>query len=233
MSSIHDPAAEAAAWLAEAWTTGNPLATLPPGLAPLDVAAGEDIAAALLEALGQPPVGLRLGPSGLVGPLLAGRLVANRTPIALAGLRHARVSAAVVGVLAAALAPDDTTAPVFARLHPALDVAASRFAAPPADAAQATADLAGLGMLVLGPGQAVAPGVERVALAEGRRRPAGAPSDLAARLGTAAAEARARGGLPAGALLCVAGLTVPVAPGPGQSLCAILSALGRARADFV
>jgi hypothetical protein len=70
-------------------------------------------------------------------------------------------------------------------------------------------------------------------LAEGRRRPAGEARDLEAALGAAAVAARALGGLPKGALLCVAGLSGAVVPRSGQSLSAVLSALGRARADFV
>ncbi|WP_431283997.1 hypothetical protein ACQW02_04115 [Humitalea sp. 24SJ18S-53] len=230
MSEV-DTADEAARWLAEAWTTGNPLAALPPGLAPRDTEAAEEIAAALLTSLGQPPVGLRLL-AGMVGPLLAGRLIAGGTPIALAGLRHPVATAAVAGVLAAPLEEGATTPPVFASLHAAVDIAATRFGTPPTDPAQTIADLAGLGMVVLGPAMRVAPGDTPIALAPGRTRPAGIAHDLAGLFATAAAEARARGGLPVGAMLLVAGLSPPVTPVAGLRLTCAGGALGRARADF-
>ncbi|PZW46843.1 hypothetical protein C8P66_108122 [Humitalea rosea] len=233
---MSDRATEAARWLAEAWTSGNPLAALPAGMAPRDAAEGEDVAAALLDALGQPPVGLRIAPDGLVGPLTAGRLVAAGTPVALSGLRHARVTAAVAAVLAEPLGaglPLGAEPARFSALHPALDVAASRFSGPGADPAAVTADLAGLGLVLIGRGRAVLPGTEAVALAEGRQRPRGQPVDLAARLEAAAAEARARGGLPAGAVLLVAGLSAAVVPVRGARWTAVVGALGRAGAGFV
>jgi len=229
--SDHNAADEAAHWLAEAWTTGNPLAALPPRLAPRDAEAAEDIAAALLTALGQPPVGLRIA-SGLVGPLLSGRLIASGTPIALAGLRHPIVTAAVAGILAAPLEEAATSPPVFATLHAALDIAATRYGERPADPNQSLADLAGLGMVVLGAAVSATPAETAIALAEGRKRPAGATRDLVALFATAAAEARARGGLPAGAMLLVAGLSAPVTPIAGLRLSCVAGALGRARADF-
>jgi len=226
---MRDRAAEAAGWLAEAWTSGNPLAALPADSAPRDAEEAEAVATALLAALGQPPVGLRIAPGGMVGPLLAGRLVVAGTPIALAGLRHARATAAVAAVLAEPLGAGP---PRFSTLHPALDVAASRFGAGPADAAAAIADLAGLGLVVVGRGRAIMPGSEAVALAEGRRRPRGQPVDLAARLKEAVTAARARGGLPAGAVLLVAGLTPAVGPAAGMRLTAALGAVGRVGAGF-
>lgn len=223
---------EAAHWLAEAWTTGNPLGALPPSLAPRDAEGAEDIAAALLASLGQPPVGLRVV-GGLVGPLLSGRLIATGTPIALAGLRHPIATAAVAGVLAAPLEEAATSAPVFATLHAALDVAATRFGTEPTDPNHILADLAGLGMVVLGPAVSVRPAETAIALAEGRKRPAGVTHDLAALFTKAAVEARARGGLPAGAMLLVAGLSAPTTPFAGLRLSCVAGALGRARADFV
>jgi hypothetical protein len=136
----------------------------------------------------------------------------------------------VVGVLAAPLDAEDDAAPVFARLHPALDIAATRFAdAPDADATM-TADLAGLGLVVAGAGRAAAPGVSRVALGRPATRARGTEADLAAAFAEAAAAARGWGGLPAGALLVVAGLTAPLAA--EGALRASLSGLGGATAVF-
>ncbi|MBR0673728.1 hypothetical protein, partial [Neoroseomonas soli] len=93
-----DAIARAAAYLAEAFETGNPLAPLPEGLQPATVEDGAEIAGAALDALGLAPNGLRLapGPGGVMvaGPMLGTRLVASGTPIALSTLRHPRLSAA-------------------------------------------------------------------------------------------------------------------------------------------
>jgi hypothetical protein len=101
-------AEQAAGWLVEAWETGGPLAPLPPELAPPDRAAGEAVAAALVAALGIPVCGVRMLPGPLVGgrramisaPLLEPRMLRAGTPVALATLRHATLSAGVLGVLA-------------------------------------------------------------------------------------------------------------------------------------
>jgi hypothetical protein len=73
--------------------------------------------------------------------------------------------------------------------------------------------------------------VLRVALAPKGGRPRGAETDLAAAFAEAASEARRMGGLPAGALLVVAGLTLPV--DPTGTLRASLGALGAAEASFL
>jgi hypothetical protein len=68
---------EAAAWLAEAWETGNPLAPFPTELAPADRAAGEEVAAALVETLGLAVSGVRLVPApggGCCAPARRSRL---------------------------------------------------------------------------------------------------------------------------------------------------------------
>jgi 2-keto-4-pentenoate hydratase len=232
-----DATERAAGYLAEAFETGNPLAPLPEGLAPGDLAAAEAVAEALLDRLGLVPCGLRLalGPGGtmLAGPMLDTRLLREGTPVSLGALRHARMSAAVVGVLAAPLDADGTQAPRFAAVHPALDLAGSRFRDGPADDAACAADLAGLGYVLAGRAGLLPDGAAAIACAEGAARPRGHPVELAAAFAAAAAEARRLGGLPAGALLVVAGLTPPVAPQAGQDWTARIAGLGRARASLV
>jgi hypothetical protein len=228
-----DPAG-AARWLAEAFETGNSLAPLPEGLAPRDRDAAEAIAAATLDALGIAPCGLRLlrrpGAASLAGPMLEARLLASGATVSLATARHAVATAAVIGELAAPLDPAARTAPRFARLFPAVDVAAGRFTAEPADDLARIADLAGLGFVVAGKGQALRPGVLEVVLAPKGARRRGAPVDLRAAFAEAAAEARRWGGLPKGALLVVAGLSPPLAA--EGVLRARLGALGVAEAAF-
>lgn len=229
-----DRAAQAARWLAEAVETGNPLAALPDGIAPRDLAEAEETAAATLEALDITPCGLRLlrraEGATLAGPMIEGRLVPSGAAISAAMLRHPLVSAAVVGVLAAPLEPEAATPPDFARLHPALDISATRFTEAPADDLALTADLGRLGLVVAGKGKAMAPGLLRVTLAPKGSRPRGAETDLAAAFAEAAAAARRMGGLPAGALLVVAGLTPPRPP--EGVLRASLGALGGVEAIF-
>lgn len=227
-------AAPAARWLAEALETGNPLAPLPADTAPRDRDQAEEVAAATLEALGLAACGLRLlrrpGAAPLAGPMLEGRLVPAAREVALAALRHPFVTAAAIGVLAEALDPEGTAPPVFARLHPALDVSATRFTDDPGEDAALTADLARLGLVVAGKGKALAPGVARVALGPKGGRPKPVETDLAAAFAAAAQEARRWGGLPAGALLVVAGLSPPAAA--GGVLRARFGALGAAEARF-
>lgn len=238
MSAPDDAArrADAARWLAEAWESGQRLQGLPAQAAPRDRDAAEEIAGELCDALGLAPAGLRLvlqpGAAPLAGPLLAARCLPERRPVALAALHRAAASAAVLGVLAEPLEPGSDAPPRFASLAPALDIGASRYTEGPADALAAIADLAGLGVLVLGRALRAEPGIVPVALAEGRRRPPGVALDLAAALAEAAAAARRLGGLPQGAWLAVAGLTPPRAPSPGEVLAARLGSLGTARAVF-
>ncbi|WP_135466098.1 hypothetical protein [Crenalkalicoccus roseus] len=227
----------AAGWLAEALETGNPLAPLPEGAVPRSREEGEAVAEALLDLTGLAPCGLRLapGPEGgpVAGPVLEARLLGDGARLPLAALRHARASAAIVGVLGEPLEEGREAPPILAALHPALDITCWRFRDPPETAALAAADLAGLGHLVLGrrrtPPEAPVP----VALAPAGRRPRGEPRDLRAAFAAAAAEARRLGGLPAGALLVVAGLSPALAPEAETPLAASFGPLGRVRVDFV
>ena len=227
--------ADAARWLAEAVETGQPVGALPAAAVPRDLDQAEAVAAALLEELGQAACGVRLllraGAPPLAGPMLETRLLAPGRPVALAALRHPRLSAAAIGVLAEDLSPEHAAPPCFAALHPALDVAASRFAEEPADDLQRVADLAGLGLVVAGRRKALPPQEVPVSLgAKGARRRAVA-CDLAAAFAAAAAAARRLGGLPAGALLVVAGLT-PAIAGPAGPVSVALGPLGRVEASF-
>lgn len=233
-TATEDRAAEAARWLVEALETGCPLARLPAQAAPTTMDEAQDTALAVLEALEITPCGLRLlrrpeGPA-LVGPMVEGRLVRSDAVVAPEMLRHAQVTAAVIGVLAQALDADSDGAPVFAKLHPAMDIAATRFTSPPDDALLLTADLARMGLVGAGRAKVLTPGTHTVALAPKGRRPRGTPVDLAAALREAANEARRMGGLPAGALLVVAGLTPPL-PAEG-CLRATVGQLGFAELTF-
>lgn len=222
-------ATAAARWLAEAVETGNPLGPLPDDIAPRDLDQAAAVAAATLDALQLAPCGLRLlrrpGAAPIAGPMLEGRLVPAGREVALAALRHPLVSVAAIGVLAEPLDPDSDAAPVFARLHPALDIAATRFTEAPEDDVALTADLGRLGLVVAGKGKPLAPGPVGIALGPKGSRPRKLEMDLAAAFAEAAAEARNWGGLPAGALLVVAGLTPP-APADEGILRASLGALG-------
>ncbi|HZH45281.1 MAG TPA: hypothetical protein VEY31_01480, partial [Roseococcus sp.] len=221
-------AEQAAGWLAEAWESGSPLAPLPPELAPTDREAGEAMAAALVAALGIPVCGVRMLPGPLVGgrramisaPLLEPRMLRAGTPVALATLRHATLSAGVLGVLAEALGAEEKQPPVFASLHPVLDISAWRFRDVPGDAGAAVADLAGLGYVLVGKRSLMPlPGQAEVRLGQTGSRPRAIQENLGALMDEAASEARRWGGLPAGAALVVAGLggMMPVQAGPVQA----------------
>ena len=223
-------AARAAHWLAEAFESGDPLAPLPEGIAPRDKAEAEEVSAAVLDALAITPCGLRVWRPGVAGPMVEARLLRNGATVSLAGLRYPVVTAAVIGVLAEPLDPDEDSPPVFARLHPALDVSATRFTAAPGDDLTLTADLARLGLVIAGKGKPAPDAPVRVSLAPKGTRARGAEVDVLAALNDAAREARRWGGLPAGALLVVAGLSAPVAA--SGTLHANLGTLGAAEANF-
>ncbi len=227
----------AAFYLAEAFETGNPLAPLPEGLAPPDADTAEAVAEALLDRLGLAPCGLRVGvaPDGapLAGPMLEARLLRDGAAIAIGTLRHGVVTAAAIGVLAESLDPGGTGAPRLAGVHPAIDVADSRFRDGAASPFACLADLAGIGLVVAGTRRAVPSGPVAVSCGEGARRTRGATIDLMETFALAADAARRHGGLPAGGLLVVTGLTAPAHPESGDTWVARLGALGQARARFV
>jgi hypothetical protein len=147
--------------------------------------------------------------------------------------QQGRASAALLGVLGAALDPDVNSPPEIVALHPALDVSASRFTQGPADHLAEIADLAGLGLLVLGKRRPMPEAPSRVSLVEGEATPRGKPFDLHAAFAAAAAEARRLGGLPAGAVLVVAGLGAPVLTlKAGARLTARFTGIGKVSASF-
>ncbi|TPG46487.1 hypothetical protein EAH89_24560 [Roseomonas nepalensis] len=215
----------AAGWLAEAIATGSPLAPLSADAAPRSRAEGERAALLALAELGLAPCGLRtLG--GLAGPMVGGRLLPDGASVL--GVRHPVATAALVAVLAEPLEEGETAPPVLSAVHPALDVAGSRFTTAPAAAALRAADLAGLGMVVAGP--AAPPPADGVMIetAAGARR-----TDASSAFLAAAAAARRLGGLPAGALLVVAGLSEPIAPDADGRISAGFGALGRVGAQIL
>jgi 2-keto-4-pentenoate hydratase len=223
-----------AAAIVEALETGNPIAPLVPELRPPDAAAGETVAEEVLDALGLHPCGIRLapGPQGamLAGPMLDSRLLAQGAAVALGALRHPSVTAAAIGVLAEPLLDGPAR---FAAVLPALDIAASRFRDGPGQDGVAAADLAGLGFVVAGRRATWDGAAVGAALARGKARPREVPVDLAARFAEAAARARDLGGLPAGGLLVVAGLTPAMVPVADEAWSARFAELGSARATFV
>ncbi len=224
-----------AAWLQEAWETGNPLAPIPPGTTR---EAAEEAAASLCEGLGAPVVGLRMarvpqqaGGGWVAAPLPETRMLRAGTPVATAALRAARLSVGVMGVLAEDLGED---APVFSALHPVLDVAASRFRDGPASTEECLADLGGVGFVLVGKRAAgtTLPETAEARLGLTGARPRPINEQLAALFAQAAAAARRGGGLPAGSLLLVAGLGGEAVPKPGEKWSAAVAGVGRISAGF-
>jgi 2-keto-4-pentenoate hydratase len=232
-----DPISRAIGYLSEAFETGNPLAPLPAEIAPATRDDAEEVAGGVLARLGFAPCGIRVAPAAdgslITGPMLEARFLDDGAGLALEIMRHGRASAALLGVLGAALEPEATTPPEITAIHPALDVSASRFTRGPADHFAEIADLAGLGLLVLGKRRPAPARPARVALVEGEASPRGTPFDLQAAFAMAAAEARRLGGLPAGAVLVVAGLGGSVMGlKAGARLTARFTGIGKVSASF-
>jgi len=232
-----DPITRAIGYLSEAFETGNPLAPLPPEIAITTQDDAEEVAGGVLARLGFAPCGVRLVPAAdgslIAGPMLEARFLDDGAGLALEIMRHGRASAALLGVLGTALDPEATTPPDITAIHPALDVSASRFTQGPADRLAEIADLAGLGLLVLGKRRPLPATPSRVALVEGEGSPRGKAFDLHAAFAEAAAEARRLGGLPAGAVLVVAGLGAPVVGlKAGARLTARFTGIGKVSASF-
>jgi 2-keto-4-pentenoate hydratase len=206
-------------------------------MAPADRDTADELAGQVLEWLGFAPCGVRLAPAAdgsmIAGPMLEARFLDDGARLASEIMRHGRASAALLGVLGAALDPDVNSPPEIVALHPALDVSASRFTQGPADHLAEIADLAGLGLLVLGKRRPMPEAPSRVSLVEGEATPRGKPFDLHAAFTAAAAEARRLGGLPAGAVLVVAGLGAPVLTlKAGARLTARFTGIGKVSASF-
>jgi len=133
--------------LAEAWESGKPVAPLTADLALSCLEAAEEVAGDVLERLALPPCGIRVSETGLVGAMLPGRIAAAGQTLPLSVLPHGRAAPALLTVLAEAITPDGTGLPALERLHPALDLSASRWRNGPANLFEASADLAGLGQV--------------------------------------------------------------------------------------
>lgn len=185
--------------LAEAWETGQPVAPLDAAHALVSLEAAEEVAGAVLGKLDLVPCGIRVTEAGLVGVMLPGR-ISQGTPLPLAALPHAVVSPAVMAVLAEAIAPDGSGLPTLTRLHPAVDIAASRWRDGPANDWETAADLAGLGHVVIGKGRA-APLPRACALEFDGAKARATPVALEAIFTQAVQFAREAGGLPVGAVL--------------------------------
>ncbi len=220
-------ARQAALLVAEAVGDADAPLVLPETCRPGTVAAGRRIAALALEQLGLVSIGLRLAPrfdgtGAVAGPLIEGRLLRSPAAAPPPGPGRRRCTLAVVAQLGAALSPRvrpwrvKEVAARIASLHVAIDLAQTRFADGPPDLPQHVADLAGLGLVLFGPparagwqeailkplAASVEPDVWRGAV------------DVGVALVAAAEEARTAGGLPAGAVLVVAGLSPEVADAP-------------------
>ena len=182
--------------LAEAWESGKPVAPLTADLALSCLEAAEEVAGDVLERLALPPCGIRVSETGLVGAMLPGRIAATGQTLPLSVLPHGRAAPALLAVLAEAITPDGTGLPALERLHPALDLSASRWRDGPANLFEASADLAGLGQVVIGKGKRTG-FPSSCALAPQRA----GRVDVAALFETAVSVAREAGGLPLGAVL--------------------------------
>ena len=207
--------------LAEAFAQGEALSTLSPEDRPADAPAAWAMQDAVLDSLGFTPCGLRLvrGVDGvwISGPLLEARLVASGSVVPLSAFRHPRASAALLLRLAADVDHADMLPGALGAMHPALDIADSRYAAGPPDALWQAADLGGLGMVAVGPPRRAT----RAALRE-----AASGFDLSALLRQGVAEA---GGLPAGAILMIASLSDSFAPDADEVLTADVPGAGCAK----
>ncbi|MFN6956108.1 MAG: hypothetical protein ACK4PG_15065, partial [Acetobacteraceae bacterium] len=93
-------------------------------------------------------------------------------------------------------------------------------------------DCGGIGFVVVGRAGPAGARPERVAFGAPTDRARGWALDADRALAPAVEAARRLGGLPAGALLVVSGLTPAVAPQAGQSLAARFGRFGRAEAAF-
>lgn len=225
----------AARWLAKAVQTGQPPDPLPSVALPRSMLDGQRIAARVLDILDLPACGLRLAtPTNgrhVPGPVLENRILRDGSTVGLAGLPHARATAAVVGVLAEDLPRRGDEMPSFATLHPAIDVGSWRLPEPPSTGALAAADLAGLGVIVTGRSKRMVPMRLRISLAPAGTWRRGEEVDLEEAMLAVALAARRAGGLPERSML-VALLGETMEPWPGLDLVASFGRLGRVQVHF-
>jgi len=207
----------AASLLAAAWRHGGAVETLPFEAQPRSQLDGQRITARTLDMLGFETRGLRLSVTNnkeIPSPLLAESLAEDGAGIALAGLRGVQIFPAVAGTLAEDLPRRGDALPVFASLHPALDITAWRFAAVPTTSALAAADFGGLGRVVIGKGKRLEPMRLRVSLAAEGSWKRGHEVDIEPGFIAAGIAARRAGGLERGSLLVVQlGPGIPARPG--------------------
>lgn len=207
--------------LAEAFAQGEAIATLDAADRPKDERAAWEIQDAMLGALGFGACGLRLvravDGGWISGPLLEARLLESGATVPLSAFHHPRASAGVMLRLRSD-AEDGAAVPrALGTIQPVLDIADSRYAEGPRDGLWQAADMAGLGMIAVGPGRRAT----RAALRE-----AASGHDLEALLRRAADDA---GGLPAGAMIVVASLSDPFAPDAGERLTGDVPGAGRVK----
>jgi hypothetical protein len=224
----------AAGMFAQAWRTGTQVDALPFEAQPRSQLDGHRIAARTLDMLGLEPCGLRLTSTNnkdIPSALLAQSLLDDAATIALAALHGAQVFPAIAGTLAEDLPRRGDAMPVFASLHPALDITAWRFAEVPGTSALAAADLGGLGRIVIGKGKRMEPLRLRISVAAEGSWKRGVDVDIAAPFFAAALAARRGGGLERGAMLIVQlGPGLPVsAP---TTMVGSFGRLGRVTAHF-
>lgn len=225
--------------LLEAFRDGEPVSGLPEGAGPATPAQGRRVAHALVRALDLAVVGFRAvadGPGGILttGPLFETRLAHSGISMPLAALPCLEASAACFFPLQRALPPVPepfSLRRVLATIGPAraaIDLASWRTRERPQTVAGRIADLAGLGMVVLGDrprgAAAIRPGAARLACDDGPL----VELDLTPALLAAAEAARRAGGLPAGAGLVLAGLRPLGVPEPGGILAVRLVGGGKA-----
>ena len=224
----------AAGMFAEAWRTGALVGTLPFEAQPRSQLDGHRIAARTLDLLGLEPCGLRLTSTNnkdIPSALLAQSLLEDEATIALAALHGAQVFPAIAGTLAEDLPRRGDTMPVFATLHPALDITAWRFADVPTTSALAAADLGGLGRVVMGKGKRLEPMRLRVSVAAEGSWKRGVDVDIESPFMAAALAARRGGGLERGSVLIVQfGPGLPLTP--GTTMVGSFGRLGRVSAHF-
>ena len=191
----------------------------------------------MIEELGVPIVGLRFAPvpqvgGHAVGPVLAPRLLPSPVAVPLGGRRT--ITLALVAQLGGSLPARNkpyTRRFVLGRLaslHVGLDLGDTRFTTGPPDLPSYLADLAGLGLVVFGKparagwGEAISSPLGAIIRGEDRELWRGEIEAEPALL-KLADEARQAGGLPAGAVMVIAGLSPPL---PDEAIEARIRRLG-------
>ena len=231
-ASQRDRAAEI---FAHAWRTGSQVSTLPFEAQPRSQLDGHRISARTLDMLGLESCGLRLTSTNhkdIPSPLLQDSLVEDEASIAVAALHGARIFPAIAGTLAEDLPRRGDASPIFATLHPVLDITCWRFAEVPTTSALAAADLGGLGRVVIGKGKRLEALRLRVSVAAEGSWKRGIEIDFEPAFIAAGLAARRAGGLERGSIL-----VVQLSPGlplvPGTTMVGSFGRLGRVSAHLI